>query len=335
MTLKRHILFIFFLFITISFVRSQDKTPTTIFRIYEDNDFLNITGNGTDNSYTAGTRFDLFYIRKKPPRFITDRLMPKAGSGSTNIFGWSLMQLMVTPNDISVSTWQPNDYSYAGALFAVRSLYSYNAIRKYSFQTELVAGVRGPASFAKETQTLVHTVINYQKPMGWHNQLSTVALVNVNFSAEKQLLAAGNFLELIGGAQLDAGSFLDAFSIYPTIRIGKMAPYFDGYLNQYGSFFRKQKKIKTQYYFIARPKATFVLYNALLHGTRMQESEINDGTTHDETARRIRHRLTDIQFGAVVARGNVSISYLQTHSTEYNKGLYRHNYGNFSLYFRW
>jgi len=324
----------FFILLLTGYVYGQDSLPSGIFRVYEDNDFLNITGNGTDNSYSNGTRFDLFYSKKKRPRFI-DRLMPKAGDSSINIFGWSLMQIMVTPNDISTPQYQPDDYPYAGALFITHSLYSYNAVKKYGFRTELVAGIRGPASFAKEFQTLFHSVIHDRKPMGWNNQLNTYPLLNINFTAEKQLLAVGNFIDVIGGAQVEAGSFTDAFSFYPLIRIGKMAPYFTGYLNQYGSYYKKGKKVKTQYYLIVKPASTFVLHNALLHGERMNEDDLADGNTPKASQRRIRHRLTDIQFGAVVAHGNFSLSYLQTHSTEYNKGLYRHNWGNISVYFRW
>src|SRR5260221_4892787 len=146
----------FFILLLTGYVYGQDSLPSRLFRIYEDNDFLNIRGNGTDNSYSNGTRFDFFYSKTKRSRFFIDRLMPKAGDSSINVYGWSLMQIMVTPNDISTAQYQPDDYPYAGALFVTHSLHSYNAVKKYSFQTELVAGIRGPASFAKEFQTLFH-----------------------------------------------------------------------------------------------------------------------------------------------------------------------------------
>src|SRR5882672_9811239 len=105
------------------FAQSSDNVSTHMFRLYEDNDFMNIRGKGTDNSYTNGTRFDFFYTKRKQSRFFIDRLMPKAGDSSINIFSWSLAQLMVTPNDISITQYQPNDYPYAGALFTAHSLY--------------------------------------------------------------------------------------------------------------------------------------------------------------------------------------------------------------------
>src|SRR3954468_2694061 len=91
-----------FLFLSILFCKNaaaQSTGPHSMFRIYEDDDFLNITGNGTDNAYTNGLRFDLFYIKQKPSRFFIDHLMPKAGSSSINVFGWNVTQLMFTPNN--------------------------------------------------------------------------------------------------------------------------------------------------------------------------------------------------------------------------------------------
>src|SRR5437016_356541 len=91
---------------------AQTDGRTWLLRVYEDNDFLNLSGNGTDNAYTNGTRFDLFYTKNHPSRFFIDRLLPKAGDSSLNVFGFGIMQIMVTPNDITVPYDQPDDYPY-------------------------------------------------------------------------------------------------------------------------------------------------------------------------------------------------------------------------------
>jgi len=308
-------------------------SPRHLFRIYEDNDFLNISGNGTDNSYTNGLSLDFFYTNKKPSRSFIDRLMPRAGKNSVNVFGWCLTQLMFTPNDISTARYQPDDYLYSGVLFTTHSLNSINVVKKYSLKTEIIGGIHGPASFAREMQTFVHSVIHYTKPMGWNNQLDTYPLLNVNFIAEKQIMAIGQFIEIIAGAQLAVGSYMDAVHMYPLIRIGQMAPYFDGYFSRYGSFYKKIRRVKTQFYFIVKPENTIVFHNALVSGKRMNEEP---GTfPKKESMRRIKQQLTDIQFGAVAAHGNFSLSYLQTNSTCFNEGLYHHNWGNLSLFYQW
>ena len=245
------------------------------------------------------------------------------------------MQIMVTPANIRSTTCQQNDYYYAGALFATHSLYSYNASKKYSFQTELLLGIRGPASFAEQTQKGVHKLINYQEPMGWDNQLRTQPLVNLRFGFEKNILSINNFIEVNGGSQIKVGSFMDLVTFYPMLRIGKMSPYFDGYMDKFGSFTKNGKQIKTQYYFVVKPSVTFVAYNAMLTGKREEtlETDLLKGQ-NTGTSSSIDNCIADVQFGAVVALGNFALSYLQTGSTTYRKDLYHHNYGNFSLYFR-
>jgi lipid A 3-O-deacylase len=301
---------------TKEFAQSKDsKEPTKLFRIFEDEDFLNITGHGTDKAYSNGTRLDFFYEKKHESTFFLDRLMPKAGNSSKNIYGWSLMQIMVTPTKISVKEYQPNDYAYAGALFGVHSLYSYNPQKKYALQTEVVAGVRGPGSLAREVQTGFHRLISYQKPMGWDNQLSTIPLLNINFTAEKQFLSIGDFLEINGGTRIKAGSLMDAVILYPMIRIGKMSPYFDGYFNQFGSFKRNGKTVRRQYYFVIKPSQSFIAHHGLVQGKR--ENENNDEAKFNLIESNIEHRVSEIQFGAVLAQGNFSMCYMHCYTSEY------------------
>jgi lipid A 3-O-deacylase len=313
---------------------AQNAGPTKMVRVYEENDFFNLDGHGTDKSYTNGTRLD-FYYEKQTSRGLLHKLMPKAGDSSKNTYGWSLMQIMVTPDNIKATTFIPNDYYYAGALFVTHSLYSYNPKKKYSFQTELLLGVRGPGSFAEQTQKAVHRLIHYQEPMGWDNQLKTYPLINVRFDFEKNLLSVNDIIELNTGSQVRAGSFMDMVSFYPMLRIGRMSPYFNGYLNQYGSYIKNGKLIKTQYYFIFKPTLSLVAYNAMLQGERENKESDPDKYSNSETRPAIDNFLMDFQFGAVVAHGNFAFSYLQTTSTSYTEGRYKHCFGNLLFYYRW
>src|SRR5690606_16662848 len=132
--------------------------------------------------YTSGTRFTLFYTKSKPSKFLIDRLLPKAGMDSRNVFGIGLAQVIFAPNIISNPNFQPNDYPWSGTLFLTHSLYSYNEEQKYDFQTELNLGVNGPASLARQTQQIVHRFIHYQRPEGWDNQFGNSLFANLNFT---------------------------------------------------------------------------------------------------------------------------------------------------------
>src|SRR5690349_8614022 len=115
--------------------------PDHLFRLYEDNDFINIAGKGTDKGYTNGTRFDYFYRQKTPSHFFLDKWFPTAGVGAVNTYSYSLMQVMLVPKDISKPEPDKNDWPYAGALVISHSLYSSHPDRELAIQTEITAGV--------------------------------------------------------------------------------------------------------------------------------------------------------------------------------------------------
>lgn len=311
---------------------AQDSV-TRMFRLYEDDDFINVLGQGTDKAYTNGTRLDLFYSKKHPSRFFIDRAMPKAGDGSIDIYGWGLMQVMFTPDDLSTTKFQSNDYPYSGALFATHTLYSYNREKNYDFQTELIAGVLGPLSLAKETQTLVHKIENYQKPMGWDNQIGNDVLLNINFTAEKQLGASGGFVEVIGGGQAFFGTMLNGLSVYPLMRIGKMNPYFRGFFSQYS---RSKTNNRWQIYGIAKPHAEWILTNALLEGGLFSSKSFSrERNSHNKSIRELKHFTGGIDFGFVVTHGHFSLSFTQKVTSAVMKRLYSYQTGNISLYLSW
>ncbi len=340
--MRRALLFLFvttLLFTTVQPAKAQEKENTRLFRIYEDNDFLNIRGQGTDDAYTNGLRFDLFYTKSHPSKFVLDRNLPTAGDSSINVFGWGLMQVMFTPADISIATPQPNDYPWSGGLFATHSLYSYNPKHKYSYQTELLLGVMGPMALARQAQTFVHHIINYQKPMGWGNQLGNDPLLNINFTAEKQLVGKQHWLDVIAGGQVFYGTAVNGLAVYPLIRIGKMNPYFNGYIAQYGTGKQtgRHRGHRVQAYIIIKPEASIMFTNALLEGGMFSDNtnKLNTKGAPTKPSNGLRTIVYAANYGAVVSFGNFSMSFIQSSSSEWIKGTYSHEVGNISMYYSW
>lgn len=101
--MKHFLRFCFFILLLLcgktDWVHAQDQEngPTRLLRISEDNDFINIWSQGTDNAYTNGTFLGYYYTKQKPSRGFIDHLMPKAGDSSINVFGWGLNEMMYTP----------------------------------------------------------------------------------------------------------------------------------------------------------------------------------------------------------------------------------------------
>jgi len=310
---------------------AQDK-PAYLFRIYWDNDLFNIRGRHTDNAYTNGFRFDLFYERRpKSKKFILDRLIPQAGDSSINVRGWGFGQMMMTPTDLNKTTYQPGDYPYAGALVGTHSFYSYNPKKKYSLQTELMVGVRGPESFAAQTQIFVHRLIGDQRPMGWDNQLGTKLIINTDLTVEKQLVHYKNIGEMIIGGQAFAGTLFNYASAYTTFRIGKMTSYFNGYISQYSSIGHAtpQQRNKLQAYLIIRPSLGFTVNNDML----TKETRSTDDTNKSAQSPGLEHWNLSIDCGAVITSGRIGFSFIQKSMSAMLKGLPRHEVGNISLYY--
>jgi len=335
------------------FAQQQGDAPTRLLRVYEDNDFMNIRGQPTDDAYTAGTRIDLFYTRNKPSHFLLDRILPTAGDSSVNTFSWGVEQLIFTPDDIGNPDYQPNDYPWSASLTATHSLYSYNPQKKYAFQTELVLGMLGPAALGGPTQKLVHHILDFEQPQGWSRQFRNTPLINVNFTAEKELVSLGRSVEVIAGSQVSIGSMMNAVSFYPLIRIGNFAPYFSGFFSQYtggsGRPTEGRRKRKVQAYFILKPQAQVVISNALLQGglfttnpnlkNSMKTDSTIPGRVVEDASRQpyhdIRRLIWSVTYGAVVSTGHFGISFVQTTASSMMRGLYDHDVENVSIYYAW
>lgn len=309
--------------------QSTDSVSHMI-RFYEDDDFMNIWFNGSDDSYTNGTRIDYFYQPAHGSRLFADSWMPRAGAGGVDIYSWGAMQIMYTPDNIIDSGYQPNDYPWSGALIATHTRYSYNAEKEYDLQTELVLGVIGPAALARQTQTLVHRVEDYYMPRGWAHQFANDLLLNVNFTAEKQLASIGSAVNIIGCGQLFAGTMQNGASLYPLIMIGKMNPYFEGLISQFTSPGKENGRRRSQLYFFLKPQLQFYLSNALLQGGPFTSKPNISQPYHS-----LQPFIPSFTYGVNASCGRWGASFSQIISAATMRGLYCHNYGNLSLFFCW
>lgn len=241
--------------------------------------------------------------------------------------------MMFTPKDLSRRVPDKDDYFYSAGLFATHSLHSSNAVKRYNIQSEVMMGVMGPPALGRQAQTLMHQVIQDQKPMGWGSQLKTDVLLNLNLTVEKQLGRYKQLLEWIGGAQYFGGTALNGVATYMLFRFGKMTPYFNGFISQYTKDTRKNR---SQLYLILRPSAEFIVTNALIEGGVFTDN--NEYTPEGGKKPRGPENnklIGSIDYGFVIASGKLSFSFTQRTMTPLIKGLKHHQVGNLSLYLAW
>lgn len=307
-----------------------------VIRIYEDDDFFNIRGKGTDEGYTNGTRIDYFYSKKHNDHLADRWLMPSAGPGSVNTYGWGVMQVMYTPTNIKDSKYLPDNYPYAGALFLTHDKFSYNPLLKLSFQSEATMGVMGSIAMAGPIQSWFHGMIGYQRPEGWSNQLPNDILLNEQLTLEEEVAHIGHGLEWIAGVTGYAGTMLDGGGVYQTIRVGWMNPYFNGWSAQYqgdGHGAAKTAGRKFQLYFFATPRAEWTAYNALLEGGILSKTlNHNDEQKLRGYEDRVKKGIAEIDYGMVITYKGVTASYTQKTASAVMKGMGMHEVGNISFF---
>lgn len=317
------------LFICLGAVMTADAQVTQNaarqLRIYEDDDFFNVWGRGTDKGYSNGSSIGYLYMKKKTSVFLDKWILPHAGAGAINVFEWSGMQVMITPNQIADTSFHPEDYYYAGALFATHGLSSYNPVRKYRFYSEFVFGVLGPWALAKETQTFFHNIIGYQPPEGWEHQVPNAPLVNYNFLYEKMMWNPRNNLEIIGGVAAKAGTMTTAVAAHTYIRYGLFNPYFGD------TDIRKAIRRKFQLYAMARPQFSIIGYNALLQGGIFRSSSTNFQELENKHTSKMKHFTIGMDYGIGIGIGRTSISYTQQTRTAWMSGTGKHSVGNITL----
>jgi lipid A 3-O-deacylase len=308
--------------------QSQDTLYRHMFRVYEDNDIIKLFGDVSDKGYTNGTRLDYYYIKNHKSTFFVDNWMPKAGSQSVNAFGVGLTQTIYTPEDLTLEEPDVADWPYTGALFLSHTLNSSNPSKTYSLNTEIIVGVMGKASMAEQMQKTIHKIIGSDQPMGWDKQYPTDILLNLNFSLEKQLWHYGRILEVIGGGEGMVGTMINGASLYGFIRIGKMQPYFNGFIQQYARPFRQKNKL--QVYAIIKPSLDWVGYNAVLEGGVFSgRSDYYDNVERVHVNNSISRRL-DLEL--VAGYGCVSLSFTQRIMPRLVDGFSHQRLGNISLH---
>jgi lipid A 3-O-deacylase len=209
----------------------------------------------------------------------------------------------------------------------------------------------GPAALGREFQSMVHHMINYIQPTGWGHQYRNDLLLNVNFTAEKQLASIGNTVTIIGGGQVYAGTMQNGAAIYPLILFGKMDNYFNGFFSQYSSPGRDRQHKRWQIYGFVRPELQYFATYALLQGgiftknpnlnqpppdgKTPNQSNADNGAGEPQPYHPLQHVLTTLDYGAVLTHGRLGISFSQNVSEAMLKGLYCHDFGNISVFYGW
>lgn len=148
-------------------LRRQAADDRGVYSLSFENDIF----SGQDNNYTNGVRFSYFSPESAVPGWLEHAAnrMPFFAREGKKRWGIAFGQSIFTPDNIEITTPQPNDQPYAGFLYGTAGVISDTGATLDTFQVTL--GMVGPASGAEQTQKFVHSAIDSPYPNGWRYQL--------------------------------------------------------------------------------------------------------------------------------------------------------------------
>jgi len=215
-----------------------------------------------------------------------------------------------TPGNISSFTPITDDRPY-GSITQLQTATTFvDNVAYRKFGTTFSVGVLG-MYIAREFQTTVHKIGNWQLPNGWKNQISDTwePTLLVSYSKERLInrAAATNLLthpvsrrwgvELKQGWRATLGYYTEGNYLF-SIRAGKIDPRNWGY--DVTPLFASNKRLGTpiaarysEYYLFATGRPYFVLYNALLNGQFVK-------SVHTFPFQQMQHLILEFDAGAGV-----------------------------------
>lgn len=141
---------------------------------------------GTDKYYSSGMFFQY-------------------GNRASNLYyNIELGTQIWTPSDIENTKATEIDRPYAGTLFAQTQLGRLTAQKH--LKTQLMLGIIGPKSGAKNIQTWVHRLIGSPTPVGWERQIQNRAIIEVEIESE-QIIHRNQYQEWGYGVRGGLGNF--------------------------------------------------------------------------------------------------------------------------------
>lgn len=259
--------------------------------------FANDATFRTDYYYTQGLSVNLVHpgLQHSP----VNKILLRAGAGATHYYGVQVRYDGFTPLKILDPKIRFGDRPYAAYVYATEYLIANNPHKKQRFTSGLEVGFMGPGAGGKQFQTKVHEWINSPKPLGWDNQIRTDLILGYQADLEKQLLAAGKVVELLGQAGASVSTLNTFASGGLFLRVGKMNSYFQNL----GITSRPNRASTQKFQFYAQGRLTgkLVGYNATLQG-----GLLNQNNPYTLPAKLVSRTVLQKTAGLVGAYGGVS-----------------------------
>ncbi len=248
--------------------------------------------------------------------------------------GVAVGQKMFTPDDTTSRALVRDDRPYAGWLYGGLSFISKSTTRLDSI--EIQAGMVGPASFAEDTQRLVHDLRGFDVPAGWDNQLENepgLALIYEHrrrpWRSENVSGAGYDLITHAGGAVGNVFTYLNAGG---EVRVGWNLPAdFGTRLIRPGGDTNAPAAINDPRLDSSHRFGVHV-FSAVTGRLVLRDIFLDGNTFRDSHSVNKEYLVGDLLFGVSVTFLNAKLSYAEAFRTREFDGQDRlHNFGSLTL----
>lgn len=289
----------------------KEKTRLTLLRVVFENDIF----DNTDYYYTNGMRIELItdFIANAP----TSKILPTLNNSDYDYQGFSMVQNIYTP--VNPDTKQINSYDrpFSAYLTIGHFRNSYNIEKGLSMKSEFSVGVLGPASLGGKVQSSIHEIT----PVGWENQIENDIVIDYSFQIEKAILRKKHF-EASANAGARAGTVYNNLSGGLSARTGFFLPVLDNQLPGLLKFGSE----KLKFWFFAKAKLQFVVYDATLQGGIFNNSSFYVLDAHD-----LNRFVISASAGLAIYHKNVGLELENFYLSPEFKGAYDFRYGRINF----
>ncbi|MGH2566330.1 MAG: lipid A deacylase LpxR family protein, partial [Ginsengibacter sp.] len=289
--------------------------------IRHDNDLLNPSFHGTDEYYTAGLDLRYGYLSSSNKN-ILKKILFAPGHPPVSFMTIGISQKMYTPENLKLHESSSGDYPYSGELFLNFSR-EIQIGPKQRFRSELWLGTMGPPALTRQTQMLVHRIMDREEPEGWKHQLPAYPIINYNLYYEPNLSSPGKHVKINGFLYTQTGSLLNAATAGIKLLVSRAA---DDYFPE-RVYEPDEKEHKPGKVFLELiPAIEFMAYNSILQGGLFARKNYYHIKTGDL------ERIILKANGMIGFRtGRFLIFYEQLISTREFKTVHAHNYGAIAI----
>ncbi len=292
---------------------------------------------GDDSGYTSGigyvwgyAGFSDFDDSNTPAwiRGLSEGLYISTVANKKRSITYHIAQRIVTPENIDVKEFQPNDFPYSGLLTWKATQYAMD--NDVTDTISLLLGVVGPLSGAEQSQKLVHSLTGSRDPQGWDNQLDNEPVFKLSVARNWRLLAGGitetTDYDVIGAADAGIGNYSSTVDLGITFRFGSQL------LQTYPAIsIIPGREINPlfgsasgSYYYFVSLAGRYTANNIVINGNTFRDNAHNITMEHGQSI---------YSAGVSIAFGDWSVLFGVTESSKAIKESQKHrsSYGSLSL----